>query len=125
MARESAQTRVERGAALLDKHVPGWHRRITLEELDLSSCQNCICGQLALTSRARMVREFLSIGGNRLHNRWWGFVLFLAKKTKVTQYEFETYDHGFVPSNWSDHRKDPVEREWRRIIRERLEAEAA
>lgn len=41
-----AQTRVRLGAELLDKHEPGWHRRINLETLSLCSYTNCILGQL-------------------------------------------------------------------------------
>jgi len=38
--------RVARGAALLDEKVPGWAGRISLGELDLSSCTFCVLGQL-------------------------------------------------------------------------------
>ncbi len=38
--------RVARGAAILDAHRPGWHSQIDAEFLDLSSCSECVLGQL-------------------------------------------------------------------------------
>lgn len=43
---EPIETRVNRGAALLDEKVPGWWERIDLEQLQLSSCIRCVLGQL-------------------------------------------------------------------------------
>lgn len=41
----SIAVRVERGAALLDKKRPGWWKRISLDELDITSCFRCVLGQ--------------------------------------------------------------------------------
>lgn len=38
--------RVRAGAALLDKAMPGWAKKIKPEKLDLSSCNQCVLGQL-------------------------------------------------------------------------------
>lgn len=38
--------RVERGAAWLDEHEPGWELKIDLGELNLASCYKCILGQV-------------------------------------------------------------------------------
>jgi hypothetical protein len=38
--------RVARGAALLDGRRPGWAEAVDLDELELSSCQYCVLGQL-------------------------------------------------------------------------------
>jgi hypothetical protein len=38
--------RVERGAALLDEKRPGWWQGIDLDRLDISSCSDCIAGQI-------------------------------------------------------------------------------
>ena len=38
-------TNVRRGAAFLDERLPGWRKRIRLDELDLSSGCNCVLGQ--------------------------------------------------------------------------------
>lgn len=43
---QSAAEHVARGAALLDKKVPGWESRIDLSELDLGSECRCVVGQL-------------------------------------------------------------------------------
>lgn len=42
----SAKEAVANGVVLLDKEVPGWHRVIKLEELDMSDCVHCMLGQL-------------------------------------------------------------------------------
>ena len=39
-------TRVARGAALLDEKLPGWWQRVDLDRLDLSKCTDCVLGQL-------------------------------------------------------------------------------
>ena len=38
--------RVARGAALLDEKRPGWANRIIQEDLDMTSCHDCILGQV-------------------------------------------------------------------------------
>lgn len=38
--------RAERGAAKLDREVPGWYDRIDLKTLNLESCYMCVFGQL-------------------------------------------------------------------------------
>lgn len=37
---------VQKGAAWLDEYMPGWAKKIAPKELDLSSGEYCICGQL-------------------------------------------------------------------------------
>ena len=43
---ETITAGVRRGAALLDRKLPGWHTRINLNTLDLNDCEACILGQL-------------------------------------------------------------------------------
>lgn len=38
--------RARRGAAWLDSTMPGWHRRISTETLDIEDTNTCIIGQL-------------------------------------------------------------------------------
>lgn len=38
--------RVERGATLLDEHVPGWYARVDLATLDVAHPCACVLGQL-------------------------------------------------------------------------------
>lgn len=38
--------RVKKGAALLDRVMPGWAKKIRPEKLDLHSCNQCVLGQL-------------------------------------------------------------------------------
>jgi hypothetical protein len=40
------EERVSNGAYWLDENFPGWADRINVEDLSLSSAENCICGQL-------------------------------------------------------------------------------
>jgi len=43
--RRTLQVQVKRGAALLDKHRPGWWAEVDTETLDISDSQLCIAGQ--------------------------------------------------------------------------------
>lgn len=44
---EIARERVTKGAAHLDRVVPGWFHRVDIGTLTLSSCEDCVLGQLA------------------------------------------------------------------------------
>ena len=46
MRNERPSTRARRGAKLLDRKRPGWHKKINLETLRMQSCYSCILGQL-------------------------------------------------------------------------------
>mgnify|MGYP003474800171 FL=1 len=46
MAMRTIQGIVQRSAAKLDNEVPGWHKRINVDTLNLGSDSRCICGQL-------------------------------------------------------------------------------
>jgi hypothetical protein len=37
---------VQRGAAFLDEHVPGWRAHVDPYTLDLSYCRQCVLGQV-------------------------------------------------------------------------------
>lgn len=43
---ELYRARVAQGAALLDREVPDWWRRINLDTLRMSACSSCVLGQL-------------------------------------------------------------------------------
>ena len=45
MTADTIETRVARGAALLDEKLPGWVHRIDLDKLDLGSPCRCVLGQ--------------------------------------------------------------------------------
>jgi len=38
--------RVKKGMEFLDINVPGWRSQISIERLDMGSCEDCILGQL-------------------------------------------------------------------------------
>lgn len=46
IADETLRSRVNAGAAKLDRERPGWHKEINLDVLDISDCYRCILGQL-------------------------------------------------------------------------------
>lgn len=46
VAREAAAEAVKRGAALLDTCMPNWVERVDILDLDVSSCQSCVLGQV-------------------------------------------------------------------------------
>ena len=48
MNEPTIEERVANGAQLLDEKVPGWYKLINLATLRLSSCYDCVCGQLAM-----------------------------------------------------------------------------
>ena len=37
---------VDAGVALLDERLPGWHKEIDADNLNLSDCNECVLGQL-------------------------------------------------------------------------------
>lgn len=43
---KSPESRVRRGAALLDERLPGWADRIDLDRLNMRHCGRCVLGQL-------------------------------------------------------------------------------
>lgn len=43
---EDFQSRVNRGAALLDAEFPGWFERIDTDSLDIATCSRCVLGQV-------------------------------------------------------------------------------
>lgn len=43
---EVIELAVAKGAQFLDEKLPGWHKQLDLETLELASCENCVCGQL-------------------------------------------------------------------------------
>jgi hypothetical protein len=48
------EDRVEKGAAFLDKVLPGWENKINVKELDLTFFSGCILGQLYGVPRANL-----------------------------------------------------------------------
>ncbi len=46
MRNERPSTRARRGAKLLDRKRPGWHKEVKPESLRMQSCYSCVLGQL-------------------------------------------------------------------------------
>ena len=91
-----AHSRVERGAALLDQHIPGWAQFIDVSKLDLERSDSCVLGQLY--SGEYEMGEAVIFGRDRSRFRanlsasWYGFD------------SFTSWDYG------------PLTREWARLI---------
>lgn len=103
--RDKTSERVSRGMQALDKNRPGWHRRINLDRLDISSGTACALGQtyglygwgkheIGMTSHADVVEH--------------GFQITPVLPGVTTQGQYER-----------------LTIEWRRQIEERLDAERA
>jgi hypothetical protein len=41
-----AEQRAGRGAQFLDRRIPGWTKKIRVRQLDISSCDACVLGQI-------------------------------------------------------------------------------
>ena len=121
MAQEylTVRERVERGAALLDEHAPGWENVIDLKTLNLSSCEACVCGQVALAAAEKTLKLD---GYRRYGGRFWSMLRFFGKKQGITggicapDYGFDVNDRATSYSQ--------LDREWKRLIRGRLQAKS-
>lgn len=91
---------VANGAQMLDEKVPGWHKLINVDELDLSCCTACVCGQL----------------GRQL-----GWALFPYMDDYPAEYGFDvTYEVGLdIEDELAQYRR--LDAEWEKAIRARLE----
>lgn len=106
---------VEAGAELLDRTTPGWFRRITLEQLDLSSSCQCVCAQLARRSRSPEVIQDMKAG----NGGYFSYMKWLRGKRGRW---LDPREYGFLGSTTASYRG--LDQEWARVIRERLEAES-
>lgn len=118
--------RVARGAALLDKSMPGWHRNIDLDALELSSCTDCVCGQLAYAAGSVVIdREIAECE----ENAWWSFRKFIGRRLRRRGEKELAAELVDKPSNFGFSAKrehfDSLDREWRKVIEARLRGEAA
>jgi len=118
---------VKKGAALLDKHMPGWELKIDIPKLDMHDCFQCILGQSFIEDGAEygLGTVFISPYGAAL---W---------KLDLLNDE-EAADYGFaldgIRTNWDDSDAD-IDRkrakwhqdwidladEWGQLIKDRLD----
>ena len=73
----SLQQAVTKAAQLLDKEVPGWERRVDPETLKMSSCMNCVLGQ---------------VFGPRIESKLWDI---LPVKVKAAVRNVMPFSNGF------------------------------
>lgn len=104
MSTDTIETRVARGAALMDAKRPGWDGRIDIKNLDLVSPCGCILGQEFDTP----FLEGYYVGLDELLN---------GSTALAIHYGFTTEDGG---DEWDD-----LEKEWRRVILARCEVRDA
>lgn len=119
----TAAEAVARGAAMLDEQHPGWHRYINISRLDISSCQNCVCGQLG--------NSLMGLSGDRAYTfflnsldlpDWEGFFGFEGIYDFEAEIEYENAGNTLDPD---DERfwviaYEMLDAEWAKEIRDRL-----
>lgn len=107
---------VQRGAALLDQAMPGWHDRIDTDRLDLRFTDRCVLGQL--------------YGGE--YRSFQDGATTLSGVTDMVRRLDWAGEHGFwlLPGEEDDDRVDPeltyqvLTSDWRQVIDERRKAAA-
>lgn len=126
-AREAARN----GAAILDERVPGWASKIDLDELRLSSCTQCVLGQLCETITGSVVRASFSNSPyssayKRLFQEDPGYSEASIRKgfmplATPSRLASRTYDHELVfPHEVADAYKAALEDEWAHQVNQRL-----
>ena len=73
---ELAKERVTKGHQWLDQNYPGWKEKIDLDTLELSSCLNCVLGQLYGHFDNS---PFAEDGPEYLHGKEFGFDRFIGQ----------------------------------------------
>ena len=108
----SAAEAVQNGALVLDQKAPGWWQKIDTEKLDLTSCETCVCGQLA-----RYEYDGVPDSWRRYDN----YVVFLGgSRGPLGGSDFEVNNGFYAPEdgcgawNW-----DNLDREWTKLIQAR------
>jgi hypothetical protein len=130
-----ARARVKKGTDLLDRHMPGWYKKIDLHNLRLRSCASCVCGQLAFESGSKLLKGFprskkgtMRFDPATLRNPYNAFRDYLMERAKIKDSvdgDRFASSHGFLVLYdegqilWSD-----VENEWKRVIRRKLREDA-
>lgn len=133
---------VANGAQLLDERVPGWWREISLDTLKLSNCRNCVCGQLASSA---IIKEAVKAATPRWLFTEYELTIHALNLTWFSDGAYHDddveFDHtyGFNTKHWSWYADEmnyeefgelatqtfwALEREWRKVIEARLEADA-
>lgn len=128
---------VAAGAQLLDERMPGWWKRVSLEELELASCDRCVCGQLA----ADAIVQTSTPADMAFLNAYARTIYYLNLGWSSREEETELgFDHHFgfnvmdfsecadslTVDQWCDLTAptyDALEHEWKLVIRARLEAD--
>lgn len=82
--KDGAAEDVRAGMELLDERGPdGWERRIDLQRLNISSCEECVCGQLYGNYADALPKLGINSG------RGYGFVMSNRASTRELQVEWE------------------------------------
>lgn len=85
----SAAKRVERGAAFLDERMPEWREFVSLQQLNLDSCESCVLGQLGGGSYIAGMKRF-GIKNDKDQLRY-GFEIYEDESYQDLQKEWEKY----------------------------------
>lgn len=103
--------RVARGAAELDRILPGWYEKIDLEILDLDSPCKCVLGQLSV--------DIIDVPGS-----YGGVVMALSHDATATGSKRWARSRGFLAQFDAkiEEDADRLTEAWKRFIRQSLEA---
>ena len=129
---------VAAGAQLLDERMPGWWKKVSLEELQLSSCESCVCGQLAGTAlvKAAVANDFDVYEDLNSFAQTTAFLNLASSGRDDCPSEVGyDYEFGFNVMDWDgetpvdqwcslvDGTYAALEAEWKLVIQARLEAD--
>lgn len=104
------EDRVARGAELLDRVRPGWHREITADRLAMDSCNQCILGQI-YGDYGRGLKILMRFD--------------LEVFDRSERFGFEADSREGMPAAWWQGTFARLADAWRAAIRSRLEAESS
>lgn len=97
---------IKRGAAWLDKTVPGWLSRIKLEYLNMRDIHDCVAGQVFASNPARIP------GYDYVTNEYFSDI------DEVSRHGFNVYDHE-CDSDFLDRAYDDLQELWTAEIEQR------
>lgn len=129
----SAAEAVASGAQLLDQKSPGWWNNLDPRTLRLSSCQDCVCGQLAAATYGRIKEEdrYRYIGrwpvATAQYLKFLQNVLGIQIRVPYTDKKDRAdVMYGFNTPTWTEKHLwsfEELDREWRKAIYARREAD--
>lgn len=113
--------RAELGARQLDRYAPGWANLIDLDNLQMSSCEACICGQLA---HKTAMENIVALSEGQDFTSYGSFARGLTRKIGLKSDWTEMAErYGFCSTSdihaHSVYQFQHLEKVWQRLVRNR------